>query len=65
MRAKTAANYMDELSIRAFRKRVGKFYSKPIRIEGRGDVWRKRDLDSDIAAMNGLAATIVDAADVL
>ena len=65
MRAKTAARYVDEPSVRAFRKRVGKVYPKATRIPGRGDVWRKTDLDNTIAALRRSAATILDAADVL
>jgi hypothetical protein len=65
MRAQTAARYVDEPSVRAFRKRVGKVYPKGTRIPGRGDVWRKMELDSTIAALPGSAATILDAADVL
>jgi hypothetical protein len=65
MTAKTAAKYTDEPSVRAFRRRVGTVYPQPVRIAGRGDVWRKRDLDACIAALRGSAATILDAADVL
>jgi hypothetical protein len=66
MGAKKAASYVDEPSIRAFRRRSGKVYPRPIRIPGRkGGVWRKKDLDACIAALRGSAATILDAADVL
>jgi hypothetical protein len=65
MGVKKATKYTDEASVRAFRKRVGRVYPEPIRIPGRGEVWRKTDLDSAIAALRGSAATILDAADVL
>jgi hypothetical protein len=67
MRAETAARYVDEPSPRAFRRRVGKVYSKPVRIAGRRDAWRKKDLDRDIARLRGASGrtAINDAADVL
>jgi hypothetical protein len=65
MRADTAAQYVDERSTRTFRRRVGKVYSRPIYIEGRGPVWPKKDLDQDIARLRGSLRTALDAADVL
>ena len=65
MAVKTAARYADEPSPKAFRRRVGKVYPKPIRIAGRGDVWRKRDLDACITALRGPSAAFNDLADVL
>ena len=65
MRAATAAQYLDEPSLRTFRKRVGKDYPKPIRVEGRGDLWRKRDLDGFIAGLRNAGRPALDAADVL
>jgi hypothetical protein len=65
MSARRAAAYVGERSPRAFRRRVGKVYPAAIHIPGRGDVWRKKDLDQKIAGLAGSVATILDAADVL
>src|SRR5262249_57214985 len=65
MHAETAARYVDEPSPRAFRRRVGKVYSQPLRIGGRREVWRKKDLDMDIARLGNSTRTALDAADVL
>lgn len=45
MRAEMAAAYLNEVSVEAFRRKVGKVYPKPRTISGRGQVWLKRDLD--------------------
>jgi hypothetical protein len=45
MEAATAAAYMDERSVRAFLRRVGKVYPRGRHISGRGRVWMKADLD--------------------
>jgi hypothetical protein len=45
MRAETAAAYMDERSVEAFLRRVGKVYPRPRKISGRGRVWLRQDLD--------------------
>ena len=63
MGAATAARYFGEPSTRAFRRR--KVYPRPIRIPGRGDVWRKKDLDAWAAALRGQSAACNDLADVL
>jgi len=65
MRAETAAAYIDEKSIRAFRRRVGTVYSLPIKVPGRGDIWLREDLDRDVARLGGRTDAIRDAADVL
>ena len=65
MDAATAARYLGERSTRAFRRRVSKVYSLPIRISGRGDVWRKTDLDACVAALRGQPVAFNDLADVL
>ena len=65
MDAATAARYVGEPSPRAFRRRVGKVYPHPIRIAGRGCIWRKKDLDTFIAALRGPPAAFNDLADVL
>jgi hypothetical protein len=64
MCAATAARYVDERSVRTFRRRVGRVYSRPIRISGRGEAWRRKDLDRDIAQLRA-TGTALDAADVL
>ena len=66
MTAKTAAKYTDEPSPKAFLRRVGKVYPKPIRVPGRrGGVWRRKDLDDCIAALRGPTDAFSDLADVL
>ena len=65
MCAETAARYLDERSVRTFRSRVGKVYPEPIHISGRGEVWRKTDLDACLTRLRGSGVTILDAADVL
>jgi hypothetical protein len=65
MRADTAARYVDERSTRTFQRRVGKVYSRPIFIGGRGPVWPKKDLDQDISRLRGSLTMALDAADVL
>jgi hypothetical protein len=44
MRAATAAHYVDERSVEAFRRGVGTIYPTPIRVPGKGDRWLKDDL---------------------
>ena len=53
MRAEKAAAYVDEKSVRAFRRRVGTVYSLPIKVPGRGDIWLREDLDRDVARLGG------------
>lgn len=48
MRAETAAAYVDERSVDAFRRRVGSVYPRPVTIEGRGEVWLIDQLDAAI-----------------
>jgi hypothetical protein len=45
MEAATAAAYLDERSVEAFLRRVGKVYPRPRKISGRGRVWLRQDLD--------------------
>ncbi len=49
MCAENAAAFLGEKSVRAFRRRVGKIYSLPTRVPGRGDVWDREDLEQDAA----------------
>ena len=37
MRAETAARYVDERSVQAFRRSVGKLYPRPIKLSGKGE----------------------------
>lgn len=65
MRAETAAAYVDERSVSAFRHGVGSIYPKPIRVSGKGDRWLKEDLDAAIERLAGRTACIKDASAVL
>jgi hypothetical protein len=65
MRAPTAAAYVDERSVEAFRRRVGSLYPEPINVSGRGALWLKDDLDQAIERLTGRSASVKDAADVL
>ena len=65
MRAETAAAYLDEKSVEAFRRGVGTIYPEPIKVAGKGDRWLKDDLDRTIDRLTGPSATIRDIADVL
>lgn len=66
MRAETAARYVDEKSVAAFRRAVGAFYPEPIKLSGKGDRWLKDALDEAIDRLkNSEGETIRDIADVL
>jgi hypothetical protein len=65
MNAGTAARYLGERSARAFRRRAGKVYPSPVRIAGRGEVWRRTDLARYVAELRGTAERFDDLADVL
>jgi hypothetical protein len=65
MNAGTAARYLGERSARAFRRRAGKVYPSPVRIAGRGEVWRRTDLAKYVAALRGPVEQFNDLADVL
>ena len=65
MRARTAAAYVDERSVDAFRRAVGTLWPKPLRIAGKGERWLKEDLDAAIDARTNRPAYMRDAADVL
>lgn len=55
MRAETAAEYCDEVSVEAFRRSCGKgkLYPAPKKVEGKGDRWLRDDLDAAIDAIFG------------
>jgi hypothetical protein len=65
MRAETAAAYVDEKSVEAFRRRIGAVYPRPVNVSGRGDLWLKDQLDAVIASLNGETADALDAAGLL
>lgn len=65
MRAETAAAYVDERSVEAFRHAVGTIYPYPIRVSGKGDRWLKEDLDEAIERLAGRVARLRDASAVL
>jgi len=65
MRAETAAAYVDEKSVQAFRRRIGAVYPPPVNVSGRGDVWLKDQLDAAIASLHGETADALDAAGLL
>lgn len=64
MRAETAARYVDERSTAAFRRGVGRLYPAPIKLEGKGQRWRREDLDKAVDLMVG-TAKVLDAGDLL
>lgn len=65
MRAKTAAAYVDEASVEAFRRRVGSVYPRPKKIRGRGELWLRDDLDRIVDQLSARVDKIRDAAEVL
>ena len=65
MRAATAAAYVDERSVDAFRRAVGTLWPVPIRLVGKGERWLKEDLDAAIDRASRRPSNISDAADVL
>jgi hypothetical protein len=65
MRAETAARYVDEISVQAFRRRVGTVWPLPISGRGQRQKWDREDLDVAVARMKGQATRIFDAATVL
>ncbi len=65
MRASTAASYVDERSVSAFRRSVGKLWPKPLKLVGKGERWLKEDLDQAIEKAALRLNSIKDAADLL
>jgi hypothetical protein len=65
MRAATAAAYVDEQSVDAFRRAVGTLWPLPIRLVGKGERWLKEDLDAAIDKATKRLSKVRDAADVL
>ena len=64
MRAESAAAYVDEKSVDAFRRAVGTLYPKPIRVSGKGERWLKDALDEAIDKISG-KTRVSDIADQL
>ena len=65
MRAATAAAYVDEPSVEAFRRKVGSIYPRPIIGKGSRQKWDREELDRIVGAMRGEMPTMLDAANVL
>jgi hypothetical protein len=65
MRAETAARYVDEVPVEAFRRAVGSLYPQPIKVSGKGDRWLREGLDEAIDRLGGVDVKIKDASDVL
>jgi hypothetical protein len=65
MRAETAARYVDEVSVEAFRRGVGSLYPAAIRVSGKGDRWLRESLDEAIDRLSGVVKNVKDASDVL
>jgi hypothetical protein len=65
MRAATAAAYCDEVSVEAFRRKVGTVYPLPVTRRGSRQKWDRLELDMAGAAGASETPTIIDAASVL
>jgi hypothetical protein len=65
MRAATAAAYVDERSVGAFRRSVGSMWPEPLKLAGKGERWLKEDLDVAIDRATQRVSMVRDAADVL
>jgi hypothetical protein len=65
MRAETAASYVDEVSVQAFRNSVGTLYPQPVKVRGKGLRWLRDDLDAAIEKLTGQTTALKDASAVL
>jgi len=65
MRAETAAAYVDEVSVEAFRRAIPQLYPRPLDVKGKGERWLREDLDRAIEAMSGRTTYLKDASAVL
>lgn len=54
MRAETAAQYVDETSVEAFRRSVGLLYPRPREVAGKGQRWLIEELDAALDKIHGL-----------
>ena len=59
-----AAGYCGEVTVEAFRKRIGSEYPLPAVKDGRRELWLKRDLDRAMGLWSE-ERELIDAADVL
>lgn len=65
MRVSTAAAYVDERSVDAFRRCIGTLWPRPLKLAGKGERWLKEDLDEAIEKASRRPSGVRDAADVL
>jgi hypothetical protein len=65
MRAEMAATYCGEVSVPAFRRKVGSVYPRPITRKGSRQQWDRRELDAVYERHQSKAPIIIDAANVL
>ena len=65
MRAETAAAYLDETSVEAFRRSIGTLYPPAHKVPAKGDRWLKDELDIAIERIAGVPVEVTDAAQVL
>ena len=65
MQTATAAAYVDERSVDAFRRGVGTLWPQPLVISGKGERWLKEDLDAAIDRAAQRPGLVRDASDVL
>lgn len=65
MRAATAAAYVDERSVGAFRRSVGTMWPEPLELAGKGERWLKEDLDAAIERLTRRPDQVKDASAVL
>lgn len=65
MRAPTAAGYVDERSVDAFRRSVGTLWPRPLKLAGKGERWLKEDLDEAIEFLACQTSHLKDASVVL
>jgi hypothetical protein len=64
MRDDTAALYLDEKSVKSFRRGIGTLYPKPVKVPGKGERWLKEALDRAIDQLTG-KCRVTDIADQL
>lgn len=66
MRAETAAAYVDEVSVEAFRRAVPRLYPQARSIPGKGERWLIEELDRALNRLHGVADEVaVDAASLV
>ncbi len=65
MQAEMAAAYCGEVSVFAFRRKVGSVYPLPVTRKGCRQTWDRLELDAAGASPQSEAPIIIDAASVL